>query len=410
MTSAAVPLNVSNLRAELRQARDRLRESHLTSLRPKAYFAAHIRLIDTAVRSVRRHFRMPDQMTLVAVGGYGRGEQYPHSDVDLLVLLPAAPEAADAEGISSFLCALRDAGLDLGYAVRTVEECVEDARQDITIQTTLLETRFLDGSRPLYGELRAAIEADLDPAAFFEAKCLEQQLRHDKQQNSPFSLEPNVKEGAGGLRDLHVVRWVMRAAGLAGTWQELAERGFINAIEARALAGCDRLLQQTRIRLHWLTPRKNEVLRFEFQPALAEQNAVTAIGSRIASEVYMQRYYRNTKRVMQLNTILLQNIAAALTRQDANVRPTVLNERFQASRDLLDIRSPQMFEQDPAALLDCFLVLQQHPELKGLSARSLRALWLARGRIDVPFRRNPGNRRRFLDILRQPRGIVHELR
>ncbi len=410
MTVAALPPNVCDLRAELRRTRDDLRESLQSSLKPKVYFATHLRLIDRMVRRVRAHFSMPEQTTLVAVGGYGRGEQYPHSDVDLLVLLPAAPAAADAEGISSFLCTLRDIGFDLGYAVRTVDQCVEDGRKDITIQTTLLETRFLDGSRPLYRKLRAAIEADLDPAAFFEAKCLEQRLRHDKQQNSPFNLEPNVKEGAGGLRDLHVLRWVMRAAGLARTWQELAQRGFVTAVEARALARCDRSLQQTRIRLHWLTPRKNELVRFEFQAALAEQSGVAAAGSKSGSEAFMQRYYRNAKRVMQLNTILLQNIGAALAPDEAATTPVVLNGRFQISRELLDIRSTQVFEQHPAAMLEAFLLLQQHSELKGMSARSLRALWLARGGIDGRFRRQAENRRLFLDILKQPRGIVHALR
>jgi len=403
-------LNLPDRRNELRHAREQLRESYLISPKAKAYFASHIRLIDGVVRAVREHFEFPDRTTLVAVGGYGRGEQYPHSDVDLLVLLPETLEAANGDGISSFLCALGDIGLDLGYAVRTVEECVEDARKDITIQTTLLEARFIHGSRSLYRKLRAALEADLDPAGFFEAKCLEQQVRHDKVQNSPFSLEPNLKEAAGGLRDLHVLRWVMRAAGLARTWPELARRGFITPIEARALRSSDRFLQQTRIRLHGLTPRKNEILRFELQTALAEQFGITATDPKIASEVFMQRYYRNAKRVIQLNTILLQNIGAALARDEVPVEPVVLNERFQVVRELLDIRSPDVFERVPGAMLECFLLLQQRPALKGMSARSLRALWLARHRIDSGFRSAPENRRQFLDILQQPRGIVHELR
>jgi [protein-PII] uridylyltransferase len=291
-----------------------------------------------------------------------------------------------------------------------VEECIEDARKDITIQTTLLETRFVHGNRSLYGKLRAALDADLDPSAFFEAKCLEQQLRHDKYQNSPYSLEPNLKEGPGGLRDLHVIRWLMRAAGLGRTWQELAQRGFITAIEARALVRSDRFLQQARIRLHWLTARKNEILRFEFQNALAELLGVSVGGQKMAGEVFMQRYYRNAKRITQLNTVLVQNIGAALAQNETALEPVNLNERFQAIRELLDIRSPDLFEREPRALFECFLLLQQHSELKGMTARTLRALWLARLRIDAGFRKDPENRRRFLHILQQPRGITHELR
>jgi [protein-PII] uridylyltransferase len=410
MNAVALPQNVADLRSELHNARECLREAFLVKSNPQDYFAAHTRLIDRMVWSVRERFPLPHQTTLVAVGGYGRQEQYPHSDIDLLVLLSDPLDEADGDGVSSFIRAISDLGLDFGHAVRTVEECIEDARKDITIQTALLETRFVHGNRSLYAELRAALDADLDPTAFFVAKCLEQQLRHDKHQNSPYSLEPNIKEGPGGLRDLHVIRWFIRASGLGRTWQELAKRGFITAIEARALGQVDRFLQQARIRLHWLTTRKNEILRFEFQNAMAESFGVSASGSKMAGEMFMQRYYRNAKRVTQLNTILVQNIGAALAQNETAPEPINLNERFQAIRELLDIRSPDLFEREPGALLECFLLLQQRPGLKGMTARTLRALWLARLRIDAGFRKDTENRRRFLDILQQPRGIVHELR
>jgi [protein-PII] uridylyltransferase len=410
MSPVTLPKNVADLRDELRNVRKHLREAFLVKPSPKAYFAAHTRLIDRTVCSVCERFPLPDQMTLVAVGGYGRQEQYPHSDIDLLVLLSDPLDEADGDTVSSFIRAIADLGLDFGHAVRTVEECIEDARKDITIQTALLEMRFVHGNQSLYGKLRQAFDADLDPSAFFEAKCLEQQLRHDKHQNSPYSLEPNIKEGPGGLRDLHVIRWMMRAAGLGRTWQELAQRGFITTIEARTLGKIDRFLQQARIRLHWLTTRKNEILRFEFQNSMAESFGTSASGSKMAGEVFMQRYYRNAKRVTQLNTILVQNIGVALTQDETALEPVYLNERFQAIRELLDIRSPDLFERESGALLECFLFLQQRPELKGMTARALRALWLARLRIDTGFRKDTENRRRFLDILQQPRGIVHELR
>ena len=403
-------LNVIDLRNELRNARECLHEAFLVKFNPGAYFAAHTRLIDRMVCAVRERFPLPDQATLVAVGGYGRQEQYPHSDIDLLVLLSEPLDEASGDIVSSFIRAMADLGLDFGHAVRTVEECIEDAGKDITIQTALLETRFVHGNRPLYVKLRAALDAELDPVAFFQAKYLEQQLRHDKHQNSPYSLEPNLKEGPGGLRDLHVIRWLMRAAGLGSTWRELAQRGFISAIEAGELRLVDRFLQQARIRLHWLTTRKNEILRFEFQHTMAESFGVSAEGAKTAGEVFMQRYYRNAKRITQINTVLVQNIGAALAQDETALEPVHINERFQSIRELLDIRSPELFEREPGALFECFLLLQQRPELKGMTAHTLRALWRSRLRIDAGFRKDTENRRRFLLILQQPRGILHELR
>ena len=170
---------------------------------------------------------------------------------------------------------LDDIGLEIGHSVRTVQGCVETAAEDITIRTTLLESRFLVGSRLLFRKLTSELERIADPVAFFKAKKLEQEQRHAKHQDSPYSLEPNLKEAPGGLRDLHVIQWIARASGmtsgLGGRWRDLVAHGLIERDEARQLAKLEAHLQDLRIRLHYLARRREDRLVFDLQSALAAQ-------------------------------------------------------------------------------------------------------------------------------------------
>jgi [protein-PII] uridylyltransferase len=316
---------------------------------------------------------------------------------------------AEERAIERFVGALWDAGIELGHSVRSVEQCIEQAAADITVQTALLEARFLAGSRALFDRFRIALRGASDPQAFFKAKRLEQEQRHEKFQDSPYSLEPNLKEAPGGLRDLQVIRWVSRASGLGADWRALAARGLVTRQEALQLRRHADLLARIRIRLHLLAGRREDRLLFDYQTALAAAFGVAPTSTKRASESFMQRYFRTAKAVTQLNTIVLQNLGAAIFPASA-VAPAPLNERFQVLRELLDARDPQLFEREPTAILESFLLLQRHPELKGMTAPTLRALWRARMRIDGRFRRVPANRALFLAILQQPRGIVHELR
>jgi [protein-PII] uridylyltransferase len=293
--------------------------------------------------------------------------------------------------------------------VRTVKACVDTAAADITIQTTLLEARYLAGSRRLFLGLQAALDELLDPVAFLKAKTLEQEQRHAKHQDSPYSLEPNLKEAPGGLRDLQTVQWVARASGLGRSWNDLVGQGLLERHEARQLARTEAAFQDLRIRLHYLAGRREDRVVFDFQNALAAQFGDVDSPDRRASEAMMQRYYRAAKTVTQLNAILLQNLRARLLPQPGEA-PRALNERFRIRGELLEVAEEGLFEAQPTAILESFLLMQQHPELRGMTAPTLRALWRARRRIDARFRRDPTARLLFLHILQQPRGIVHEFR
>ncbi len=400
---------ISESRERLREARAALRDKYLARPEAARFLHGHRRVVDVLLRAIWRRAAFPPDFALVAVGGYGRGELFPHSDVDILILLPAPLADEHRESVERFVGDLWDAGLEIGHSVRTVGECAEEAAKDITILTTLLEARHLAGNRASYRALDDAVRAGFDARRYFKAKRVEQEQRHERFQDTPYSLEPNLKESPGGLRDLQIILWVSRAARLADDWRALAAQGLVTATEARQLKRHEDLLRHIRIRMHLLADRREDRILFDYQDALATEFGVKPTGSKRASEVFMQRYYRTAKAVTQLNTILLQNLGAAIF-PSHGTEAEIINERFQSVRELLDARDPEIFEREPSAILESFLTMQQHPELKGMTAATLRALWRARGHIDAAYRRDPVNRARFAEILRQPRGIVHELR
>ena len=331
------------------------------------------------------------------------------SDVDLLLLVPAGDDPARAARVERLVGACWDLGLEIGHSVRTVEQCFAEAAADITVQTSLLERRFLAGSRRLYRRLGEGLDAATDGRAFFHAKLFELRQRHVKFQDTPYSLEPNVKESPGGLRDLQSILWIARAAGLGTGWGRLAARGLVTLAEASLLAGYERKLKVTRAWLHIVAGRREDRLVFDLQAQVARAQGFDAEDARLASEQLMQRYYWTAKSVTQLSTMLIQNLEAELFPENAG-SPEPIDAEFHNVRGLLDAVDESLFERDPPAILRAFLAMQRHPELDGISARTLRAIWRARTRIDAAFRRDPVNRAGFLALLQAPRGVTHELR
>jgi [protein-PII] uridylyltransferase len=356
-----------------------------------------------------RNLKIPKTVTLVAVGGYGRQQLFPYSDIDLLFLLdPSADEAAQKK-LEQLISVFWDIGLEVGHSVRTVEECIEEIKKDVTVQTNLLEARFLSGSKTLYKKFISATLKLLNPQDFFNAKSLEQQQRLMRFKDTAYNLEPNLKESPGGLRDLQFILWVAQAAKLGTSWQDLAKRKLITTQEAKDIKSDETFLNNLRIHLHYLADRKEERLLFDFQHALAQQFGLRDKPERRASEQLMQAYYQNAKKIRLFNLILSQNIHAKLF-PAKNTNPILINEDFQIVNELLEMRKENLFRRRPRAILDAFLIMQQHHELKGMAAATLRALWRANKLINDKFRNDRVNRARFMEILRQPRGVIHELR
>ena len=407
MSDATPPCDTTALREALRRDRAALEQDFLRHGKASRLLAAHSRLIDGYLQRIWQQLALPASAALVAVGGYGRGELYPKSDIDLLILLENAPDGELQHTLHELLALLWDIGMEVGHSIRSIAECISESA-DITVQTNLLEARLLCGNAPLFGELCTSIRNHLNQLNFYKSKLHEQQQRHARFDDTDFNLEPNLKESPGGLRDLQTVTWISRAAGLGTRWKELARAGLITANEARQVARHDTLLQTLRTRLHYIARRREDRLLFDFQTTLAEQMGVTACSDRRASEHLMQDYYRTKLAVRQFNTILLQNLHDYLFR--ATPPQHALNERFRIIGDLLEIRDEQLFEHTPEAIFELFLILQQHPELSDITAKTMRALWRAQHKIDAGFRRNPLNRGRFVEMLCQPQGVIHTLR
>ena len=400
---------IAAIRTQLQSSRQAAIAQYRQALRPDTLLAALCHCADQTLRALLEQFPLPKGAALAAVGGYGRGELYPFSDVDLLIILKDELDAQAETTLSGLVAAMWDVGLEPGYSVRTIEQCVKEAGADITVETSLLESRWIAGSKTLAKLFEKTMSERLNAQQFFRAKRAEMQQRHARHQETPYSLEPNCKESPGGLRDLQVIMWMARAAGFGSSWQAIARAGLLTSAEARDLKRAEQAFKRVRIELHLLVNRREDRLLFDLQHGLAQAYGITATATRRASELLMQRYYWAARLVTQLNTLLVQNIDEKLfTLQESDIR--VLDENYVSRHNRLDIKDDLLFEKNPSQLLNVFLVLQQHPELTELSGRALRAIWHARDRIGAPFRRDPENKKIFLKILQQPQGIVHALR
>jgi [protein-PII] uridylyltransferase len=371
---------------------------------------------DTMLRQLWEQAGFSASVTLLAVGGYGRGELFPHSDIDVLILLADGMDAEADEAFktsaSHFITSCWDAGLEIGSSVRTVSECMSESQADVTVQTSLLESRLIIGSALLHKQFAKAYRAALKPQAFFTAKTLELRQRHTKFEDTPYSLEPNCKESPGGLRDLQLILWLAKAAGLGKSWDDLARKGLATAREVRELKRNEALLSLVRARLHIAASRREDRLVFDLQHAVAQSFGYVASGEhasqRKASERLMKSYYWAAKAVTQLSQILLLNIEERLFPQTQAMH--FINERFYEKAGMLEVSSDDVYTRNSHAILETFHIYQTTVGVKGLSARTLRALYNARGIMNGAFRQDPANRAMFLRILQSPQGITHAMR
>ena len=352
-----------------------------------------------------------DQLTLAAVGGYGRRELMPGSDIDLLILLP--DQAADHyEGqLTALLTFLWDIGLEVGHSVRTVADCVEQALADITVITNLVEARWLSGSLDLFFSMQDATAAEniWSSRDFFSAKQQEQRQRHHKYNDTAYNLEPNIKEGPGGLRDIQMISWVANRHFGTDSLEALVEHGFLTSDEHLALVAGRNRLWRIRFALHMLTGRCEDRLLFDYQRTLAEQFGYRNDENRLAVEAFMLEYYRAIKSLRRLNEILLQVFHEDILFPEGPGEPVAINKRFQSRHDFLEISYPTVFKYYPYALLEVFLMLQQHPHLKGVRANTIRAIRKHLHLIDDTLRADIRARSLFMEILRQHHGVTEAL-
>ncbi len=348
---------------------------------------------------------------LLAVGGYGRGELLPCSDVDVMVLLPQGADPAWIAPLERFLALLWDIGLETGHSVRTIDDCRQEALADLGVATTLFEARLLAGPPALFDAMRRALAPDRlwSVRDFFDGKVAEQAERHHRFHDTAYNLEPNVKQGPGGLRDIQTIGWVAKRHFGVDSLGDLARSGFLAPRELAQLEAAQSWLWRVRFALHLVSGRREDRLLFDHQIRLARMFGYEDATYTLAVEQFMQRYYRTAMQVSWFNELLLQQFREEII-ADRGAPALPLSGQFQERDESLEAVSDDVFARQPSALLELFLVLQQNPRLRGVRARTIRlvaeSLWL----IDEEFRQNPRNHRLFLEILRAPAGVTHELR
>jgi len=410
--------NTTNLiplfRDALKQSRQNLKNHFEENVPPDQLVHEFAKTVDQLLIRAWHFFIGSDEekIALIAVGGYGRGELHPASDIDLLILMKGNQHERYAGAIQNFLTFLWDIGLEVGQSVRSVRQCVVEAKQDITVATNLMEARQLCGLEKLYLKLQKKVGPDkIWPSRkFFAAKLAEQIARHHRFGDTAYNLEPNIKENPGGLRDLQMIGWVVKRHFGATTLRDLVSHGFLTEPELQSLIECQNFLWRIRIGLHLTTGRREDRLLFDLQRILARQFGYQDDDKRLAVEKFMKDYYRTVLELSRLNEMLLQLFDEVILNSRERIKIKVINKRFQSRNGFLEVNSPKAFEYFPFSLLELFLIMAQHPELRGVRAETIRMVRNNLHLIDDKFRNDVRCQSLFMEILKQPVGLTHELR
>jgi len=372
-------------------------------------------LIDQVLCAVIEAFIPPQKRNnccLVAVGGYGRNELLPGSDIDLMLLLEKKPGKDLEEQISAFLTFLWDIGLEVGHSVRTVKDCIREGKADVTVITNMIESRLLHGSHELYEKFQQAIEPRKmwSSRKFFEAKLEEQHNRHQRYNDTAYNLEPNIKEGPGGLRDIQIIGWVAKRHFGAQSLRELIDHDFITEKEFQTIESGQRHLWKVRFALHRLAKRREDRLLFDYQNQLASEFGFEAGKQNLAIEQFMQEYYRTIMKLERLNEMLLQIFREEILLTDRQRKTTRINERFILRNRYLAVSDDDVFKRHPPALVELFLLISTHNRCDGVTASTIRLVREHLYLVDDAFRRNEEVNHLFMQLMSAPSGMTHQMR
>ncbi len=410
-TASSTSALIQQWRSQVQQQQSQLALDYAQHPQPARLFKQHCQFHDALMQQIWQHFMPQSSACLVAVGGYGRKELYPYSDIDILILQSTVHEQALSEQqdqqLEAMIGACWDIGLAIGQSVRSINDCLLEANKDISVMTNLLESRFLCGNRKLYQALNARLANELNASKFFAGKLQEQELRHKRFNDSAYNLEPNIKESPGGLRDLHTLLWQARGLGIGNHWQALVKAGLISRQEASQIVKHERHLQNLRIRLHLLAKRREDRLIFDLQNELSASLGFVDSASSRASERLMRSFYQSAKFISLINTIiskLMQQLAFP-----NKVKIKAINSDFDSADGQLLALQADLFERRPQAIFEAFLLRQQLPEIGAFSPALLRQLYQSHRLIKGAFRRQALMQQLFLKILQQPIGVDRAL-
>ena len=374
-------------------------------------------LIDQLIDVIySQQFKDIDQdLALIAVGGYGRGELHPKSDIDLMILLKDEENQNTKDLIEKFLMLLWDIHLEIGHSVRTIEECVEESTKDITVATNIMESRLLAGSEVLFVEMKEKTSADhiWDSKSFFQAKLEEQIQRNGKFNDTAYNLEPNIKESRGGLRDIQMIGWVAKRHFNANSLRDLVKEGFLLEDELNTLLEGQHLLWRIRCSLHYLAGRREDRLLFDYQRDLADEFGFKdkeENSRNEAIEQFMQQYYRTVIELERLNEMLLQHFREAIIYADVETEAELINDSFQVRHGYIETTRENIFKDNPCAILELFVILQNYPDIQGVRSATIRQIRQYKHLIDDEVRRSPRAHHLFIKLMNSSRGVTHELR
>lgn len=351
-------------------------------------------------------------LALLAVGGYGRDELLPGSDIDLMMLLDKKPSKHLEQQISALLTFLWDIGLEVGASVRSLKDCVNEGKNDVTVMTNMIESRLITGNENLYEKFQHAISPKnmWSSKEFFEAKLKEQKRRHLRFNDTAYNLEPNIKEGPGGLRDIQIIGWVAKRHYGARNLKELITHEFLTEKEYQTLVDGQRHLWRIRFALHRLTGRREDRLLFDYQNQLAKIFGYQAGENNLAIEQFMQKYYRTIMQLERLNEMLLQLLRQEILYKPFFNRKKILNDDFILRNGYVEAINDQVFINNPSALIEMFILMQRQPDIQGTHASTIRLIRQSLYLIDDKFRSDPKNTELFMTFIRMPTGIIHQLR
>jgi [protein-PII] uridylyltransferase len=372
-------------------------------------------VIDKVLKVAIEHFipaQPKNSCCLVAVGGYGRKELLPGSDIDLMLLLEKKPSRQLEEQISLFLTFLWDIGLEVGHSVRTVKDCVREGKADVTVITNMIESRLLHGNEALYANFKKAIAPRKmwSSRKFFEAKLEEQHNRHLRFNDTAYNLEPNIKEGPGGLRDIQIIVWVTKRHFGTGSFRELVDHDFITEVEYEILQKGQQHLWKVRFALHRLAKRGEDRLLFDYQNQLAAEFGFKAGKNNLAIEKFMQQYYRTIMDLERLNEMLLQIFHEEIILTERQKKTSIINDRFLLRNRYLAVRDDNVFKQHPPALVELFLLISTNAKCDGVAASTIRLVREHLYLVDEQFRRNDEVTSLFMQLMSAPSGMTHQMR
>ena len=402
-------LFVADLRAKIKQKKQRIFSKLDRKTDYQSLLSKHAKQTDALLRSLWKQKLASIDATLVAVGGYGRGSLFPYSDVDVLILISDTLKKTEETKIASFISTLWDIGLDVGHSVRKIDECIDESKKDISTQTNLMEARFLIGSKSLYSQFTKVISQNLEEKKFCDGKMVELKQRHSRHNDSFQNLEPNLKESPGGLRDLQTILWISQAAGYGSSWEAIRSSGIITKSEQLQLEKHERALILVRTLLHVQAGRKEDRLLFDFQRLLAADLGFRTTSAKPATEQLMQVVFKASKSVSLLSSIILQHLTEII-HQERNTKPKSIDANFQIRNGFLETTSAGLFNKNPRLIFRFFSMLHDHPEIKGISARTRKELWHAKKLINDGFRDDPENRSAFINFFKKQIGLTHTLR